>query len=372
MTEPRLDLRARAAALQAEYPVTHRLDLQVGPCAIRVSTNSAQLDTHLRHYFRHYFHREVGQSDPQTSFHIVALECPEPDFGVSFKDWPRDIGKQGRKDTYLDLPSGRLVRKVRTGMQFLLLSDQAVAVGPCLKNQNQVINLVNSQYLSWMVRRGYLVCHSAAVIHRRVGLAMSGVSGAGKSTLALNLLSRGYQFVSNDRLLVGRDRGGFQMSGVPKMPRINPGTILGNRDLWPILTLERLRAVEAMPKQTLWELEEKYDADIEALYGADRVRSHGTLHGFVVLTWSPKSPEPMRLWRGTLRQRPELLLAISKHPGVFHTDPQRGALPPPAGPPAAGPYMELMGDMPLLCFSGGVDFDAAAEACEQFVQEHGS
>jgi len=36
-----------------------------------------------------------------------------------------------------------VVRKVRTGMQFLLGSDVTLAVGECTKNANQIINIVN-------------------------------------------------------------------------------------------------------------------------------------------------------------------------------------------------------------------------------------
>lgn len=369
MTQTTPDILGLAAELQRQHPITGELRLRLGHCVIEVTTNQSALHRQLRHYFRHYLDRVEPSATPD--FRISALDMPEPNLGVEYSDWPRDAGKQGRKDTYCDLPEGRLVRKFRTGMQFILLADRALAVGPCLANSNQVINLVNSQYQSWMVRRGYLVCHSAAVLRghgAEGGLGMSGFSGAGKSTLALRLISRGLDFVSNDRLLVGRENGGaLHMAGVPKMPRINPGTILGNEDLWPILSPERLDAVRAMPTHELWDLEEKYDADIEQLFGTGRVRSAGRLDGFVVLSWNPRQQAPMELWRGPLRERPDLLPAIMKHPGVFHTDPEHGALPAPTTGPEPAPYLDVMGDMPVLAFSGGVDFEAAADECQAYL-----
>jgi len=60
-----------------------------------------------------------------------------------FKDWTREFGKSGRKDSYVDIEDARLIHKVRTGMVFLQSSDQKIAAGPCLQNDNQVINFIN-------------------------------------------------------------------------------------------------------------------------------------------------------------------------------------------------------------------------------------
>lgn len=363
--EPEPDVGRLAEDLLCRHPAPYALALRVGTCTLQVTTNSPVLHARLQAYFRNFLDSGAGASD----FHVVALQAPEPDFAARYLEWPRDPGKTGRKDTYRDLPGGRLVRKVRTGMQFILRPDQAIAVGACEQNLNQVINLINSQYLSWMVCRGYLVCHAAAVIAGRAGLGLSGVSGAGKSTLALRLVSRGLSYVSNDRLLVGRDDGGLCMAGVPKMPRINPGTILGNRDLWPLLSDARRAELLAMPQHALWDIEDKYDADIEQLYGQGRVLAGGPLRAFAVLCWDPAVDAPPEVWRGRLRQRPDLLPAITKHPGVFHTDARRGQSPPPTGPPEPAPYLELMGDLTVLAFSGGVDFAYAADACQALLAE---
>lgn len=359
-----LDLVATAAELCERYPTSHSLHFAVGDCRIQLDTNSAALKDTLTDYFRHVI-AEPGTAD----FRLVALEAPEPDFGVDLADWPRDPGKVGKKEAFADLPGGRLIHKVRTGMQFLLLSDRVVAVGACVDNANQVINLVNSQYLSWLVRRGYLVCHAAGVLDGKRGLGLAGVSGAGKSTLALSLLADGLNYVSNDRLLVGAVDGQLQMEGVPKMPRINPGTIMGNERLWPILSDQRLSAVRDMARDELWELEEKYDADVDRLFGSGTTVHGGPIDAFAVLTWSHKNSGPMQTWEGPLRERPHLLDAIVKHPGIFHTVPGKsGATPPPVGPPDPAPYLEVMGDLPTIELSGGVDFAGAAAYCRRVLE----
>jgi HprK-related kinase B len=357
--------------LRERHPVSGALDLDVGGCAIRVDSNSEPLLSTLRDYFRRNLREPGGTGEPDI--HITALEAAEPDFGVAFTDWPREAGKSGRKEEFADLPDGRIVRKVRTGMQFLI-GERRLAVGACLKNANQIINLVNSQYMAWVLDRGYVLCHAEGGEegieeggqHGRKGLGMAGTSGAGKSTLALHLISGGMRFVSNDRLLVRRDDGGVEMRGVPKMPRINPGTILANPDLRGILEPQRIAELERLDRESLWQLEEKYDADVERLFGEGRVVDVAPMVGFVVLTWSFRNPGPAAARRTTLRQSPELLEPIMKHPGPFILDGRSQSTVLDHDP---APYLEHMGEVPVLELGGGVDFELAAAECRRLIAE---
>ena len=47
------------------------------------------------------------------------------------------------------------------------------------------------------------------------------------------------------------------MSGIPKLPRINPGTALNNPSLRSILSPERRAELEGVDAGELWSLEEK-------------------------------------------------------------------------------------------------------------------
>ena len=84
--------------------------------------------------------------------------------GPEFIDWAREPGKTGRKDSYLDLDGGRLVRKVRTGMVFLQSAGERIAAGPCLRYDNQVINFINAQYMNWLQNQGWLICHASGLV----------------------------------------------------------------------------------------------------------------------------------------------------------------------------------------------------------------
>jgi HprK-related kinase B len=105
-------------------------------------------------------------------------------------------------------------------MVFLMSGREHVAVGDCLANPNQVVNFINSRYLNWLMRDGGLLLHAAGVARGDAGVALTGFPGAGKSTLALHLMREGYNFVSNDRLVIRVDASRLRMDGLPKHPRV--------------------------------------------------------------------------------------------------------------------------------------------------------
>lgn len=349
-------LNAMREELTTGVAVEQLLKLKVGECRIDVRTNSALLNDHLSDYFR-LFASDDGPADLVVS----ALQMPEPDLGLEFVDWPREGGKTGRKDTYCDVEGGRVVRKVRTGMQYLV-GPKPLAFGDCLKNQNQVVNFVASQYMTWVLHRGWALCHAAGVVVGGRGLAVAAFSGGGKSTLALQLMRRGLMFSSNDRLLVRDTPQGGLMSGVPKLPRINPGTALHNPDLRGILPEGRAEKLHALGDD-LWDLEEKYDVDVGRIYGDDRWQLNAPLSAFFILNWTRGASDAVRVTRVDPAERLDLLEAVMKSPGPFYVN--KDGSPPPAEvtQPRAATYLEALAQVDVFEVSGGVDFDRATEAC---------
>ena len=102
------------------------LYLAPGECVLRVRSNSTELLADLADYFSH-----VTCEATTPDIDIIAIERDAPELELDFIDWKREPGKTGRKDSYVDLPGGRLVRKVRTGMVFLQSEQHRLAAGPC-------------------------------------------------------------------------------------------------------------------------------------------------------------------------------------------------------------------------------------------------
>jgi HprK-related kinase B len=338
-------------------PTPHAVQFRFGDRSIRVEVNDLRLTEILGDYFREWLEPVGGDATC-----VKALELEASPLPVIFVDWVRDPGKVGQKDTCADIEGGRVVRKVRTGMQYLLGSGHRVIFGPCLEHPNQLVNFIVAQHINHLMRSGLALCHAAGVVHRGRGLAISGVSGAGKSTLALHLMVRGARFTSNDRLFVGPRGGEPLMAGVPKQPRINPGTALSIDALREVLPEHRRRQLGMLDRDALWELEEKYDVDIERTFGAGRWQLEAPARAFLVLTWHRASLEATRIRRVALQERPDLLEAIMKPPGPFYEDPEHDA---PRGIYRMSPetYLANLEGIPVYEASGRVDFDHAADIC---------
>lgn len=272
-------------------------------------------------------------------------------------DWAREPGKTGRKDAICDLDDARLVHKVRTGVTFLQSPERAVAFGPCAAHPNQVINFVNTQFLNICQRQGWEICHAAALTDGQRTLGIAGLSGGGKSTTILRLLDiDGTAYVSGDRLLVRRGAPPAAL-GIPKLPRINPGTIVGNPRLHAMLGADRLAELNAMPVDDLWSLEEKHDLHVGQIYGPGRLRFDAPLTHFWVLNWNRASNDPTSVAPVHLADRPDLLCAIMKSPGPFYQKPD-GAFLTDSELPDPAKYLAALDGVAVFEVRGRIDFDA--------------
>ncbi|MEY2929730.1 MAG: hypothetical protein RL033_479, partial [Pseudomonadota bacterium] len=251
--------------------------------------------------------------------------------------------------------------------------DALVAAGPCVANANQIINFVNSQYISQRVHEGWALCHAAAVAHGGRGLGIAARAGAGKSTLALHLISSGLNFVSNDRLLIKRTEHGPELAGIPKMPRVNPGTLLNNPDLRGILPPERERQLALLPREELWNLEEKYDVLVDQVYGKGRTLYRAALTGLLVLNWSyGNAGQPAEFCAVNLAERADLLDLVRKSPGVFHRDPSgrniEGSAIENAAVPEAAAVLEAVAGVRVWEATGSPQFGQGVSFCRHLLE----
>jgi HprK-related kinase B len=339
------------------YPPVEDLHLLVAGCAVRTASNSGDLIEYLRGYYRDYV---VAGGVPDID--LAALQAPIQDTGLSFNAHPPGPGKWRIKDEFVDFDDGRMLRKRMTGMLFLFGPAGNLTVGPCLEQRNQVVNFVNNRFIQCQVDRGGLLCHAAGVAGGGCGIALAGMSGRGKSTLALHLLNQGLDFVSNDRLMIRRAGDDVQMIGVPKLPRINPGTIINNPALEPMLSPEERRRFQGLTREVLWGLERKYDVDVNRYFGAGRVRLSARLAGVVILSWS-HGGGPTRAADVDLAERRDLLTALIKPVGAAYHAIQ-GAPFPDASEEA---YLENLAGLPAVEVGGGIDFTSASAACEDLL-----
>ena len=349
-----------AAELARRVPAEHSTCFAFDDRRIELRTNSVALVEAVSSYLE-LFACGTGACDTT----VLAYETAVPDMPFEFFDWKRNPGKVGKKEQVADIDGGWIVRKVRTGMHFLLGWEHSVAVGPCLANVNQIVNFINAVFVSYRLEGGWTLCHAAGVAEGGRGVGLAGTSGAGKSTLALHAMNEGLHFVSNDRLLIKAD-GGVRMSGVPKHPRINPGTALNNPTLSGLLPQPRRAELQAMPIADLWNLEEKYDADIGRFYGG-RWAIAADLAGFIILDWTHDHDGPTEIEQIDLAARTDLWGALFKNPGPLHVGPDGQRAENTVDVPAR-PYLETLAHVPVFEIRGRVDFPRATQHCLSLIR----
>jgi HprK-related kinase B len=322
---------------------------------IAVQSNSPDLLEKLGIYFAHTLGHGPGDIT------VTAIERLADDFGLTFTDWKREPGKTGRKDAYVDIEGARIIKKVRTGMVFLQSDKERIATGPCYANDNQVINFINAQYMNHLQQKEALICHASGLCANGHAMGIAGFSGGGKSTLMLHLLDNAnVQYLTNDRLFL---QNGTAI-GIPKLPRVNPGTMLHDPNLIGLLTQERIEDLKKLPPAQLWELEEKYDVFIEDIYGSDKIRLHAPISTFLILNWKRDSTAPCHIAEIDITQRQELLKAVMKSPGPFYQD-QNGIFLNEHAIQNKVPYLNNLKHVKLFEASGKVDFSVAKEFCLQ-------
>lgn len=352
------------SAIRAALPVTHGLRLNLGDIRIDFRTNSEALTTKLHRYFNEFL---TSDMTGDAEILVTAHECDTCSLPYELPDKffvkEPDAGKTKIKEEWIDLPDGRIVRKRLTGMHFLFGDTGNAAIGTCLANDNQVVNFINNRFLEYKLNEGCVLGHAAGVMHNGRGISLAGFSGMGKSTLALHLMSKGATFISNDRVLVKSNADNLPtMYGIPKQPRINPGTALNNPDLRDVIAEEDRERFLALSTTELWNLEHKYDAIIEECYGRNRFILQAPMAGLVILNWS-RNGDPLRVNQVDPRERRDLLPAFMKATGLFYRPASAGYTDP-----AEDVYAEVLSRTVLIEISGGVDFDAAAEACLKFME----
>ncbi len=217
--------------------------------------------------------------------------------------------------------------------------------------------------MNWLQHREWLICHAAGLVQDDAALGIAGFSGGGKSTLMLQLLEHEpISFLTNDRLFIRRRDQQVRALGIPKQPRINPGTIVNNPRLRSLIPEPERERLLALPAAELWELEDKHDVLVEQVYGAGRVSHGAQLSAFLVLNWQRDSDQPVQVRRVDLEQRRDLLSAIMKSPGPFYQYPD-GSFYRDDTELDADAYLPVLADVPIYEATGGIDFDRLAQLC---------
>ncbi len=271
--------------LKASYPVKHTLFLRMLGEHFSLLSNDGELLRALASYYAPYV---VERLYPHTRCLYLLQGEPLLD-NLQLVDVPRAEAGKRIKEAYCDTPEARVVLKRRSGVVIYIRGEAHYLVGDLRSNTDQAVNFVNMAYSKAVLGKGYAMLHASATSLGGKVIAFTSFSGRGKSTMALAMLDRGHDFVTNDRLFVRVEGGRAEAVGVPKKPRVNPGTLLSIPHLSSILSPDDRKRYSAMPQEDLWGVEHKHDVDVDSIYGPDRTVLRGELAAIYVLKWSLSS-----------------------------------------------------------------------------------
>jgi HprK-related kinase B len=154
------------------------------------------------------------------------------------------------------------------------------------------------------------------------------------------------------------------MYGVPKQPRINPGTVVNNPSLSRVMPASERSAVRELPRDELWQLEQKYDVMIEEVFGSDRFILHSPISALFILNWHHDAG-PTHVAEMNLSNRRDLLRAFIKKLGLFF-DPRLSQEHPDQSDES---YLALLSKCRVFEICGSIDFDYAARAALEVLHD---
>jgi HprK-related kinase B len=291
------------------------LALNFGGCAVVIETLDQAILGRLRRYFGGF--AEELESSHRARTRIRVMEEPALDNDPGMIAW-----SEGSKETFRELDQGRLIRKVRTGVSITIQDDTWSSVwtmrGPVGRNFSQLVNLIGNAYgLEIMDRGGAMIHASAVCLGDARTVAVMGQSGMGKSSIAVRLMEQGFDYISNDRVVLEPSLLGptVHAHGLPKLPRVNPGTLLSGERTRFVLDASRRDRYEGLSREELWQVEDKHDLEVEGVLGRRWLLS-GDLSAALVLNWRQEG-QGLQLQRLTADQALHELKLVRKTFGVF-------------------------------------------------------
>jgi len=344
------------------------LDLTLPGCRVQLRVDAPIVFAELADYFAEFISPRASAATPDLVITALSGETPPLPPSLTSKLTIKEDDK-GRppKEAWIDLADGRIVHKIRTGVVLIMGTGVDLIAGPIADHVDQAVNFVNHRLMQRWIAAGGVLAHAAGIARGDRGLILCGSAGAGKSTLALHMMAAdpSLAFVSNDRAVLDRKTGDgsseVRLLGIPKQPRVNPGTVLHNPSLASMIDDDERRRYAAMPVSELRFLEEKRDAMIPALFGPGRFLLEARALGLVILRWTPGGG-PMRIQEVPLEGRPDLQAILHKRLGLFFWP-----LASPTDEAGMAALATVLAGVPAYEVSGGIDFDAATTWADELL-----
>lgn len=160
-------------------------------------------------------------------------------------------------------------------------------------------------------QNGVYAHHAGAVSLNGRGLLLVGKSGQGKTTLAVDLLSHGLDFLSDDRCFISETLEGFEVQGYYEPVRFFPKNISHVKELEASAEEQSLPALH----------NHKSQLDLYPRYG-DKIIDKSLLDGLIFPHYSPDEPvsriEPMQQSEAMVTLLPLTMVCFDRSTSKHH------------------------------------------------------
>lgn len=279
----------------------------IGHVKINLGSNHPKLLDHLYSYFQ-YIVCDTKDTCEEIRITILSFDQKEP---LPFV-YPQDSqvflgGSNAKYFSYRDLlitefPSlGKVVINKATG-KFLgfTYASQLLASDT---------NLEDFLHPLWELFRHYGLYsyHSGAICYNESGLLIAGKSGRGKTTLTVDLISHGFEFLSDDRCLLRKADNGIEIIGFGEPIRIYPPNVTH---------IEELSYFKDYGGKS------KFPLSVATVY-PELIRRHCPLRGIIFPSWSPGEKtrlEPITTIQALLELLPLSMVCFDANTSRGHFD----------------------------------------------------
>jgi len=250
-----------------------------------VHSNDADVLAHVARLVQRY--RVDEPLPPSGPRQVLIAVQGTPTIGAErLTDVPRRSGahKPARVAT-ADIDGGRVIVRRETGTVTMIQPDRWTITGDLRAHPGEVTRALDAMLSLSLVERGYLTLKASALARDGRGLALVGGPGGARRALAVTLVGHGFQWVTEDLLLVRVASGHVEMCGLPGLLRLGPAAMLAHPALGAMLADDERAQYEGKAWRDLREIETRYVVDAVDAFGPVGIATGGILQMIVALRW---------------------------------------------------------------------------------------
>ncbi len=291
-----------------------------------VRSNDAGVIEHVARLVARY-RGSMPQAATGPQQELVAVQGT-PEFDRSgLTDVPRRSGaSKPARVAIADRDDRRLIYRHEAGVLTVIEPARWMITGDLHTYPNEVTRALDAMLALALVERGYLTLKGSALARAGQGVALVGGPDSARRALAVTLVARGFQWVTEDSLLVRVAAGHVEMRGLPGLLRLGPAAMTAHPALRAMLTDDERAQYAGQTWRNLREIDARYVVNAADAFGAGGVEEDGALRMIVALRWKGNDSSGTSAIAPLARAEAyEALADTTRSYGLYDVD---GAVPP--------------------------------------------